>query len=243
MELNMNKIQVFRNEQFGNIRTIEIDGEPWFVGKDVAEALGYGNSRDALRYHVANTDKGVETFDTPGGRQPLAIINESGVYALILGSKLPTAQKFKHWVTAEVLPSIRRHGIYIAPNLTRSRQLCPKPDRELSTVTAIAEEYGMTAWGLNRLLEQLGIQIKINDVWMLRAPFMGRGLTETKRIPIFEGSEVHLGLCMYWTRKGTQFLYQILKAHRVCPISKRTLSRIACGGLSAQRTQKSHHSL
>lgn len=242
--MNEADIKTFVNEQFGRIRIIEIDGEPWFVGKDVAEALGYEAARNALREHVSEQDRNSARFQCGNRGNPnMTVINESGVYALILGSKLPTAQKFKHWVTAEVLPSIRRHGIYIAPNLTRSSRLCPKPDRELSTVTAIAEEYGMTAWGLNRLLEQLGIQIKINDVWMLRAQFMGRGLTETKRIPIVEGSEVHLGLCMYWTRKGTQFLYQILKAHRVCPISKRTLSRIACGGLSGQKTQKIHHSL
>ena len=111
----MNELQVFTNEQFGSIRTMDIDGEPWFVGKDIAEALGYSNSRDALAKHVDEEDKGVAKRDTLGGPQDVAVINESGVYALVFGSKLPTAKQFKHWVTSEVLPTIRKHGAYATP--------------------------------------------------------------------------------------------------------------------------------
>ena len=92
----MNKIQIFKNEEFGDIRTVTIDGEPWFVGKDVAEVLGYSNSRDALAKRVDEEDKGVAKCDTLGGMQDLTIINESGLYSLIISSKLPNAKKFKH---------------------------------------------------------------------------------------------------------------------------------------------------
>lgn len=110
----MNNLQVFNSREFGNIRTVTIDGEPWFVGKDVAEILGYSNNRKALADHVDEDDKGVTKCDTPGGMQDLTIINESGLYSLILSSKLPTAKRFKHWVTNEVLPAIRKNGGYIA---------------------------------------------------------------------------------------------------------------------------------
>lgn len=108
----------FHHEMFGDIRAIEKDGEPWFVGKDVAVALGYSNARDALAKHIDNEDKKIltsqnatlEKLNIPN--RGLTIINESGLYSLVLSSKLPQAKVFKHWVTAEVLPSIRRHGAY-----------------------------------------------------------------------------------------------------------------------------------
>jgi len=108
----MNQLQVFQNNEFGQIRTLMIDDEPWFVGKDVADAIGYSNTRDALSKHVDDEDKGVANCDTLGGTQEMVIINESGLYSLILSSKLPSAKKFKRWVTSEVLPSIRKTGSY-----------------------------------------------------------------------------------------------------------------------------------
>lgn len=105
------KVFVFQDNE---VRTVSIDGEPWFVGKDVAEVLGYSNTRKAIQDHVDGEDKGVTICDTLGGKQELTIINESGLYSLILSSKLPTAKKFKRWVTSEVLPSIRKNGGYIA---------------------------------------------------------------------------------------------------------------------------------
>mgnify|MGYP003571300813 CR=1 FL=1 len=109
----MNEVKTFENEDFGQIRTVTIDGEPWLVGKDVATALGYSNSRDAFAKHVDAEDKQVAKCDTVRGKQKLTIINESGLYSLILSSKLPSAKKFKRWVTSEVLPSIRKHGAYM----------------------------------------------------------------------------------------------------------------------------------
>lgn len=112
--MSENQIKVFENVDFGKVRIVEVNGEPWFVGKDVAEILGYSNSRKAIADHVDEEDKGVTKCDTLGGVQNLTIINESGLYSLILSSKLPSAKDFKHWVTAEVLPSIRKTGKYSA---------------------------------------------------------------------------------------------------------------------------------
>lgn len=108
----MNNLQVFVNEEFGQVRTMLINDVPWFVGKDLANALGYTNSRKALADHVDKEDKGVTKCDTLGGTQEMTVVNESGMYALIFGSKLEEARRFKHWVTAEVLPSIRKTGSY-----------------------------------------------------------------------------------------------------------------------------------
>lgn len=108
----MNELKIFDNEEFGTIRTVVIDDEPWFVGRDVAAALGYENPRDAISRHVDDEDRGVAKHDTLGGQQDLSIINESGLYSLIFGSKLDSAKRFKHWVTSEVLPAIRKSGTY-----------------------------------------------------------------------------------------------------------------------------------
>lgn len=119
----MNELRTFNNPEFGTIRTIEQNGEPWFVGKDVAEALGYTNPRDALAKHVDSEDRNtVAICDGTPGNPNTAIINESGLYSLILSSKLPTAKKFKRWVTSEVLPSIRKTGGYIAGQETMSAE-------------------------------------------------------------------------------------------------------------------------
>lgn len=130
----MNDLEIFKNEDFGEIRTVRIDGEPYFVGKDVAEVLGYSNTRDALNKRVDEEDKGVANCDTLGGSQEMTIINESGLYSLVLSSKLPTAKKFKHWVTSEVLPSIRKHGVYAVD------ELLDNPDLAIKAFTALKEE-------------------------------------------------------------------------------------------------------
>lgn len=111
----MNELMIFNNPEFGEIRTVEVDGEPWLVGKDVARALGYKDATKAARERVDAEDRGVAKMDTPSGQQEMTIINESGVYSLVLGSKLPSAKKFKRWVTSEVLPSIRKNGMYLLP--------------------------------------------------------------------------------------------------------------------------------
>lgn len=109
----MEDIQIFNNPEFGQVRALELSGTPWFVGKDVAEILKYQRTADAISSHVDDEDKGVGKIQTPGGMQKVILINESGLYSLILSSKLPTAKKFKRWVTSEVLPAIRKTGGYI----------------------------------------------------------------------------------------------------------------------------------
>ena len=105
----MSNLITFENMEFGKLTVMEKDGEFFFIGKEVAEKLGYSNTRDALVRHIAEEDKGVVKHDTLGGRQSFTIINESGLYSLILSSKLPQAKEFKKWITTEVLPSIRKN--------------------------------------------------------------------------------------------------------------------------------------
>ena len=112
----MDNIKVFSNNEFGNIRVSDIDNEVWFVGKDIAEALGYSKARNAIATHVSDDDKKDALIQGPlGGTQQMTVINESGVYALVFGSKLESAKKFKHWVTSEVLPTLRKTGSYGMP--------------------------------------------------------------------------------------------------------------------------------
>lgn len=121
----MTDLQIFNSPEFGAIRTIEKDGEPWFVGKDVAAALGYKEPTKAAREKVDDDDKGVSKIDTPSGIQEMTIINESGLYSLVLSSKLPNAKKFKRWVTSEIIPSIRKHGAYMTPETLEKVLLSP----------------------------------------------------------------------------------------------------------------------
>ena len=134
----MEELKVFENAEFGSVRAVEIDGEPWLVGKDVAAALGYKETAKAVREHVDDEDKGVSILDTPGGKQEMAIINESGMYSLILSSKLESAKKFKRWVTSEVIPSIRKHGAYMTR--TTIDELLENPDMIIQMATVLKEE-------------------------------------------------------------------------------------------------------
>lgn len=111
----MNKLQIFNSEEFGEIRTVTIDNEPWFVGIDVAKSLGYANPKNAVPKHVSEEDKLGTQIEYAGQRREVTVINESGLYALIFGSKLESAKRFKHWVTSEVLPTIRKTGSYQKP--------------------------------------------------------------------------------------------------------------------------------
>ncbi len=118
--MNENKIEIFNNEEFGTVRILTINDEPYFVGKDVAEILGYSDTAKAIRVHVDEEDKQIFKVDEMAtlktSNYGVYVINESGLYSLILSSKLPNAKKFKRWVTAEVLPSIRKHGAYMTPD-------------------------------------------------------------------------------------------------------------------------------
>ena len=130
----MNYMEIFKNSEFGSVRTTLIDNQPYFVGKDVADILGYKNNRQAIRDHVDEEDKGVTKWVTKGGAQNVTVINESGLYSLILGSKLPSAKRFKKWVTSEVLPSIRKRGIYTID------ELIANPDLILEAANSLKKE-------------------------------------------------------------------------------------------------------
>lgn len=130
----MKDVQIFKNQQFGEVRVLEKGNEPWFIGKDIATILGYSNARDAIYKHVESEDKGVAKCDTLGGIQELTVINESGLYSLIMSSKLPGAKKFKKWVTSEVLPAIRKTGMYA------TEELLENPDLAIQAFQKLKEE-------------------------------------------------------------------------------------------------------
>lgn len=146
----MNELQIFNSEEFGQIRTVLIDNEPYFVGKDVAEALGYSNTRDALIKHVDAEDKADVAFHDGSQRRNMVGINESGLYALVFGSKLESAKKFKHWVTSEVLPALRKTGSYEMP----------KKEMPVSHIERLAS-VNNAAKILTSLLEKAGCNSKI----------------------------------------------------------------------------------
>jgi len=205
----MNKLQIFNNDEFGSVRTTEINGEIYFIGKDVAEALGYSNSRKAIADHVDEDDKGVTNCDTLGGTQNLTVINESGLYSLVLGSKLESAKKFKKWVTGEVLPSIRNHGMYatettidkilndpdfgieLLQKLKEERQSRIEAEKRNAILTHVNKTYTMTeiakelnmksAQALNKILEKAHIQYKINGTWVFYSKYSNLGYEEIKQ--------------------------------------------------------------
>lgn len=138
----MTKLKIFESPEFGTVRTVTINGEPWLVGKDVAEALGYSNTRDALDRHVDTEDKNtVANPDGKRGNPNMTIINESGLYALVLFSKLPKAKEYRRWVTSEVLPSIRKHGLYATAET--AERLLSDPDFVIRLFTEIKAEKEM----------------------------------------------------------------------------------------------------
>lgn len=133
----MNEIKVFTNEEFGNVRTVEVNGEPWLVGKDVAEALDYTNPQKAIRDHVDDEDKTVNPAFTVNGTQGV-LINESGFISLVLSSKMPKAKEYKRWVTSEVLPSIRKHGVYATDDFLKKS--ISDPEYAISILQALKKE-------------------------------------------------------------------------------------------------------
>ena len=136
----MNELQVFKNQEFGSVRTLTLNDEPWFVGKDVAEALGYSKARNAIATHIDSEDKKDAPIQgTLGGVQEMTVINESGLYSLVLSSKLPSAKKFKRWVTSEVLPALRKTGQYQVKELS-GQELMAKALIEAQSVLAAKDK-------------------------------------------------------------------------------------------------------
>lgn len=141
----MNEIQVFVNEEFGKVRSVTINEDPWFVGKDIATALGYSNTKDALSRHVDDEDKRGSRIPTSSGTQEMTIINESGIYSMIFGSRLESAKRFKHWVTSEVLPAIRKSGRY-------GRNTYRIQDAPIGEVTALLHEVSSFLREMDRVM-------------------------------------------------------------------------------------------
>ena len=131
----MNELQIFKSPEFGQVRTVTIDGDPWFVAKDVAMALGYAKPENAVANHIDPEDKTSTLIQGSGSnyKSKATLINESGLYSLVMSSKLPTAKKFKHWVTSEVLPAIRKHGAYLTPEKVEEALLNPDTLIRLAT--------------------------------------------------------------------------------------------------------------
>lgn len=169
----MNELQIFNNPEFGEIRTIEIDGEPWFVGKDVAAALGYSAERNAIAAHVDEEDRLTHQISAAGQMRNVTLINESGVYALIFSSKLPSAKKFKRWVTAEVLPVIRKTGTYTAPDMSRELQAIIMIDQRTvqheKRITAL-EENMVIDYGQQRTLTSRVNEVVVEALGGMNAP-------------------------------------------------------------------------
>lgn len=240
------KNQIFKNEEFGQIRTCEVNGETYFVGKDVASALGYTNTMKAIRDHVDDEDKLGERIVLSGQNRQATVINESGLYSLILSSKLESARRFKRWVTSEVLPTIRRNGRFELEQHNKqlanqarllenrnalleeiSAQQKPLTDyarhilssTQTVTVTQVAQDYAMTAKQLNDLLNKLRIQHKVSGQWVLYTPYLYRGYVQSfSSYFISPEGEVVVKLHTRWTQNGRLFLYEELKKAGYLPV-------------------------
>jgi prophage antirepressor-like protein len=216
METN---IQIFTSENFGEIRTCQVNNQIMFVGKDVATALGYSNSQKAIRDHVDDDDKLTERFVLSGQIRSVIIINESGLYSLILSSKLPQAKAFKRWVTSEVLPTIRKTGKYqLQPHefrlLGEKAEYCDEVLQSVDcvTTTQIAKEMSMTAPELYRTLVALGILYWQSGEYMLYADFARMGLAKTRT----HGRRNRLGIYhthryLVWTEEGRKFVHEMVQ--------------------------------
>ena len=227
-----NDIQIFSHERFGNIRMMMGEnGQPFFVGKDVAKALGYSNTRDALRKHVDEEDKStVAIRDTAYVTRAIAV-NESGMYSLVLASKLPQAKAFKRWVTSEVLPQIRKTGGYIPTHDGEGRALgkeeiveraCEIVGRTLRmvnaqsenclTATEVAHLWGMDVTSFNNLLLGMGILYRRRGRWQLCKELEGRGLTEVRCFFCFSlRGKPRITRYMVWTPEGVNFLNMMVR--------------------------------
>ena len=233
------KNQIFKNEEFGQIRTCTMNGETYFVGKDVALALGYKNTMDALMRHVDEEDKQTSGFTMGSHRYSMTVVNESGLYSLILSSKLDSARRFKRWVTGEILPAIRKNGHYELEQRTRklenrntlleeiSAQQKPLTDyarhilssTQTVTITQIAQDYGFTAVRFNELLKHLHIQHKVGGQWILYAPHIGKGYVQSfSSYFVQPDGEVQVKRHTRWTQSGRLFLYEELKRAAVLPL-------------------------
>ena len=234
------KNQIFKSKEFGQIRTCMVGGETYFVGKDVAEALGYKRPEDAMAQHVENEDSVKHrVLDRNGKSRITTIINESGLYSLILSSKLESAKRFKRWVTSEVLPAIRKNGRYeLEQKIVETEMQCCKLEATLIsqkpltdyartilnstqtvTVTQIAQDYGFGPVRFNQLLAHLHIQHKVGGQWILYAPFLHCGYVQSfSSYFVKPDGEVQVKVHTRWTQSGRLFLYEELKKAGILPL-------------------------
>ena len=222
------EIKIFKNEMFGEVRTLTNEqGETFFVGKDVAQALGYSNTRKALQDHVDDEDKGVTKRDTLGGIQQMVVINESGHYSLVLSSKLPQAKEFKRWITSEVLPQIRQTGGYIPTTNPRTGEVLTEsemveaankivartiarsnlPADDCFTASQVAESLDITANMLNHFLVDKGVQFWNGSRYKLKAQYADCGYAEERMFHYYAlNGDKKQRPYMVWTPQGKEFI-------------------------------------
>ena len=222
----MQEIKIFKHEVFGSLRAMRTeDGEPLLMGSDVAKRLGYKNPQKALRDHVDEEDKTLNESFTVNGTHPV-LINESGLYSLILSSKLPQAKAFKRWVTSEVLPQIRRTGGYIPTRGADGRQLTSEeilrlaeqivgrtlrmlnaPNENCLTATEVARSWGMDVKSFNQLICRMGIQRRKHGRWQLAKELQHQGLAEDRHFLYYSlRGQQKSRTYLVWTPEGVDYL-------------------------------------
>ena len=219
-------IQIFTSDIFGEIRTCQVNNQIMFVGKDVATALGYAKPRNALAIHVDSEDKSTAPIQGPAYETRVTLINESGLYSLILSSKLPQAKAFKRWVTNEVLPQIRKTGGYIPTKDAQGRQLSNEEiiDRadvivgrtlrmlnedaeDTLTATQVAKTFNMTVYDFNAVLHDMGIQYRRGGHWNISEDLEGRDLVRMRTHVSYSLKGVKkVKVYMTWTMDGLRYL-------------------------------------
>lgn len=264
-----NKVQIFNNDQFGSVRTVVKDGEPWFVAADVCKALEIGNPTDVMK-RLDDDERTLVSIEGASNTLPVNVINEPGLYAVVLGSRKPEAKTFKRWITHEVIPTIRKTGGYVAnddlfvetyfgdadesmksafratlervrrlneekkalgetvavqsqqiaemrPKVTYYDVILKSPDA--ITMSVIAKDYGKSAKWLNKKLNELGVQFKQGDIWLLYAEYADKGYTKTETYTYVDSNDIkHSRVHTKWTQKGRFFLYDLLKSNGVLPL-------------------------
>ena len=221
------------------VRTDYKDEAVWFVAADVCRVLELGNPTRTVE-RLDDDEKGLTTIKTLGGDQQMVVVNEAGLYSLILTSRKPQAKEFKRWVTHDVLPSIRKHGLYAVdevlnnPDLLISALMELKKEREekkrlelenavkaqqIVTITQIAKDFGLSAKKLNKILKEKKIQFKQGRTWFLYQKYAEQGYTQSRTYLYDEDN--HTAMHTLWTQKGRLFIYELLKADGILPVMER----------------------
>ena len=219
-------IQIFTSDIFGEIRTCQVNNQIMFVGKDVATALGYAKPRNALAIHVDSEDKSTAPIQGPAYETRVTLINESGLYSLILSSKLPQAKAFKRWVTNEVLPQIRQTGGYIPTKdadgreltneeiidradiiIGRTLRMVNEPAEDTLTATQVAKTFNMSVWDFNAVLRDMGIQYRRSGHWNISDDLADRDYVRLRtHVSYSLKGEKKVKVYMTWTLSGLRYL-------------------------------------